>query len=138
MTLANYRQAWTFGPLACQLYAFSGTLFGLVSIWSMTMIAFDRYNVIVKGLAAKPLTSNGAILRILLIWLFCGAWATAPFLGWNRYVPEGNMSACGLDYISHAWSSRTFIMFLSLTCFWLPLSMIIYSYTFILKVRIHF
>lgn len=134
MTLANYRHTWTFGPLACELYAFTGMIFGLVSIWSMTMIAFDRYNVIVKGLSAKPLTSNGAILRILVIWVICGLWSASPWFGWNKYVPEGNMTACGLDYISHSWSNRSYIILLALFAYWTPLSMIIYSYTFILKV----
>lgn len=50
----------------------------------MTMIAFDRYNVIVKGIAAKPMTNNGALLRIVGIWLFSLGWTLAPFFGWNR------------------------------------------------------
>lgn len=32
----------------CELYGMFGSLCGCVSIWTMTMIAFDRYNVIVK------------------------------------------------------------------------------------------
>lgn len=32
----------------CELYAMFGSLFGCASIWTMTMIALDRYNVIVK------------------------------------------------------------------------------------------
>lgn len=135
MTLANYRETWTFGPLACELYGFTGMLFGLVSIWSMTMIAFDRYNVIVKGLSAKPLTSNGAIIRILIIWIICILWALAPMFGWNKYLPEGNMTACGLNYLSHSWNNRSYIILLALFAYWTPLLMIIYSYFFILKVR---
>lgn len=50
------------------------------------MIAFDRYNVIVKGIAAKPMTNNGALLRILGIWLFSLGWTLAPFFGWNRWA----------------------------------------------------
>lgn len=68
----------------CELYGFFGSLFGCVSIWSMTMIAFDRYNVIVKGIAGKPLSNNGAMLRILFIWSFSLIWTLAPFFGWNR------------------------------------------------------
>jgi r-opsin len=113
---------------------FTGMLFGLVSIWSMTMIAFDRYNVIVKGLAGKPLTSNGALLRIFVIWIICIGWALAPMFGWNQYVPEGNMTACGLNYLSHSWNNRTYIILLALFAYWTPLLMIIYSYFFILKV----
>ena len=36
------------GPTACALYAMAGSLFGNTSIWTMIMIALDRYNVIVK------------------------------------------------------------------------------------------
>lgn len=53
------------------------------------MIAFDRYNVIVKGLSAKPLTSGGAVLRIAGIWGNALVWTLLPMFGWNRYVPEG-------------------------------------------------
>lgn len=74
------------GPFACELYGCAGSLFGCASIWSMTMIAFDRYNVIVKGIAAQPMTKNGALTRILAIWAFSLAWTLAPFFGWNRFV----------------------------------------------------
>lgn len=68
----------------CELYGMFGSLFGCISIWTMTMIAVDRYNVIVKGLSAKPLTSKGAYLQILGIWAFSTMWTIFPFFGWNR------------------------------------------------------
>lgn len=37
------------GPFMCELYGLFGSIFGCGSIWTMTMIALDRYNVIVKG-----------------------------------------------------------------------------------------
>lgn len=36
------------GPLMCDIYAMVGSLCGCASIWTMTAIAVDRYNVIVK------------------------------------------------------------------------------------------
>jgi r-opsin len=68
----------------CEVYALCGSIFGCASIWTMCMIAFDRYNVIVKGLSAKPMTINGALLRILGIWLMASIWTIAPMFGWNR------------------------------------------------------
>lgn len=79
-----YYETWVLGSLFCELYGMTGSLFGSVSIWTMTMIAFDRYNVIVKGLSAKPMNINGALLRILGIWLFSLGWTIAPMFGWNR------------------------------------------------------
>jgi len=99
----------------------------------MTMIAFDRYNVIVKGLSGKPLTNGGAMLRLAFIWGAALIWTALPFFGWNRYVPEGNMTACGTDYLSHDWGTRSYILIYALFVYWTPLFMIIYSYFFILR-----
>lgn len=50
MIVNSYYGTWTFGPLACELYAMCGSLFGCASIWTMVLIAFDRYN----GLQPSP------------------------------------------------------------------------------------
>ena len=133
MVINCYHGTWTFGPLACEVYAMAGSLFGCASIWTMTMIAFDRYNVIVKGLSGKPLTNGGAMARIAGVWFFSLLWTIAPMLGWNRYVPEGNMTACGTDYLSHDNLSRSYIAVYAIFVYWLPLLTIIYSYYYILK-----
>ncbi|KAL6423806.1 hypothetical protein ACFW04_010338 [Cataglyphis niger] len=133
MVINCYYETWVLGPLVCELYGLMGSLFGCGSIWTMTMIAFDRYNVIVKGLSAKPMTINGALLRILGIWFFSLGWTIAPMFGWNRYVPEGNMTACGTDYLTKDLLSRSYILVYSFFCYFLPLFLIIYSYFFIIQ-----
>nr|ADN96759.1 long wavelength-sensitive visual pigment [Eueides vibilia] len=133
MVINCYNETWVFGPLACQLYACAGSLYGCVSIWTMTMIAFDRYNVIVKGIAAKPMTINGALLRVFGIWAFSLAWTVAPLFGWGRYVPEGNMTACGTDYFDKSMSNISYIVLYSIACYYAPLLLIIYSYFFIVQ-----
>lgn len=133
MVINCYYETWIFGPLMCQIYGMCGSLFGCSSIWTMTLIAFDRYNVIVKGIAGKPLTHGGAILRILFVWVASAVWTVLPLFGWNRYTPEGNMTACGTDYLTKEWLSRSYILVYGMWCYFLPLFLIIYSYWFILK-----
>nr|WCQ76411.1 long wavelength sensitive opsin 2 [Chrysochroa rajah] len=133
MVINSYYEAWVLGPFMCELYGMFGSLFGCTSIWTMTAIAMDRYNVIVKGLSAKPLTKKGAMLRILLIYLFSLGWTLAPFFGWNRYVPEGNMTSCGTDYLTKDWLSKSYIFAYSAFVYFLPLSIIIYAYWFIVQ-----
>lgn len=133
MVINCYYETWVLGPLFCELYGLAGSLFGCVSIWTMTMIAFDRYNVIVKGLSAKPMTINSALIRILSIWAFSLLWTIAPMFGWNRYVPEGNMTACGTDYLNKDMLSRSYILVYSIFVYFLPLFLIIYSYFFIIQ-----
>lgn len=133
MVINCYYETWVLGPLMCQLYGMFGSLFGCASIWTMVMIALDRYNVIVKGLSAKPMTNKTALLRILFVWIFSLGWTLAPFFGWNRYVPEGNMTACGTDYLTKEWFSRSYIIFYGFWVYLLPLFLIIYSYWFIVQ-----
>nr|APY20678.1 long wavelength sensitive opsin 1 [Xanthostigma xanthostigma] len=138
MIINCYFETWVLGPLMCDIYAMCGSLFGCASIWTMTCIALDRYNVIVKGLSAKPLTIKSALCRILIIWLFGLLWTVLPLFGWNRYVPEGNMTACGTDYLNKKWLSKSYILVYSVFVYYLPLFTIIYSYFFIVKaVAVH-
>nr|ACH56536.1 putative long wavelength opsin [Thermonectus marmoratus] len=133
MVVNCYYETWVFGPFMCELYGMLGSLFGCISIWTMTMIAVDRYNVIVKGLSARPLTKKGASIQILGIWANSLMWTLFPFFGWNRYVPEGNMTACGTDYLTKEWFSRSYILVYSVFVYFLPLFVIIYSYFFIVQ-----
>nr|QWV42692.1 long wavelength sensitive opsin 1 [Epicauta chinensis] len=133
MVINCYYETWVFGPLFCEIYGMAGSLFGCGSIWTMTFIALDRYNVIVKGLSAQPLTKKTALLRILIIWAMSLGWTIAPMFGWNRYVPEGNMTACGTDYLTKDWLSRSYILVYSIFVYFAPLLTIIYSYWFIVQ-----
>nr|BAQ54840.1 opsin, long-wavelength sensitive type [Asiagomphus melaenops] len=133
MLINCYYETWVFGPLMCQIYAFAGSLFGCASIWTMVTIAFDRYNVIVKGLSGQPLTNKKALVWILLVWVHAAIWTVFPMVGWNRYVPEGNMTACGTDYLTKDWFHKSYILIYSVFCYWTPLLLIIYSYFFIVQ-----
>lgn len=52
-----------------------------------------------------------------------------------RYVPEGNMTACGTDYLNKSWKSRSYILIYSIFVYFLPLFIIIYAYSHIVKVK---
>ena len=128
MVICCYYRTWAFSRFSCQLYAFIGSICGLASISTMVFITEDRYNVIVKGISGKPLSSGGAFLRILVIWVFAAFWTLPPFFGWNRYVPEGNLTACGTDYLSEGFKSQSYLYALSIFGWLLPLIWIIFAY----------
>ncbi|XP_045596786.1 rhodopsin [Procambarus clarkii] len=133
MMVTCYYHTWTLGPTFCQVYAFLGNLCGCASIWTMVFITFDRYNVIVKGVAGEPLSTKKASLWILTIWVLSITWCIAPFFGWNRYVPEGNLTGCGTDYLSEDILSRSYLYVYSTWVYFLPLAITIYCYVFIIK-----
>nr|ANN11824.1 long wavelength sensitive opsin 1 [Chrysobothris lateralis]ANN11828.1 long wavelength sensitive opsin 1 [Chrysobothris lateralis]APY20574.1 long wavelength sensitive opsin 1 [Chrysobothris lateralis] len=133
MVINCYFQTWMFGPFICNIYAMCGSLFGCVSIWTMTVIALDRYNVIVKGLSAKPLTFKGALFQIFLCWSSSLFWTVAPVVGWSRYVPEGNLTACGTDYLASDWVTHSYLILYTVFCYFLPLGVIVYAYWYIVQ-----
>ncbi|XP_012172199.1 rhodopsin [Bombus terrestris] len=133
MVICCFYETWVLGPLMCDIYAMVGSLCGCASIWTMTAIALDRYNVIVKGMSGTPLTIKRSIIQILGIWSFGLIWTILPLVGWNRYVPEGNMTACGTDYLTQDWVSKSYILVYSFFVYYTPLFTIIYSYYFIVS-----
>ncbi|CAG0912414.1 unnamed protein product [Notodromas monacha] len=133
MAVSNFYETWAFGPLMCELYAFIGSLSGCMSIWSMAMIAMDRYRVICKGIAAKPMTYKNALGSILFVNMASLIWCLAPFFGWNRYVPEGNMTVCGTDSMSEDWLSRSYVIAYAVWVYFMPLLTILYCYFQIVK-----
>jgi len=133
MIITCYHQTWTLGAFFCEVYAALGSLFGCTSIWTMVWITLDRYNVIVKGVSGTPLTNKGALARILGTWTVAFAWMLPPFFGWNKYVPEGNMTACGTDYLSEDWFSKSYLFIYSSWVYFTPLFINCYSYFFIVS-----
>lgn len=49
-----------------------------------------------------------------------------------RYVPEGNLTGCGLDTMTREWNPRSYLICYSLMVYYTPLFLICYSYWFII------
>ena len=80
---------WAFGVLGCKLYAVHGAVVGTVSIWTMVIIGYDRYNVIVKGFNGTKITGGKAAVMILTCWIYGSAIESLPFVGWGKYALGG-------------------------------------------------
>ena len=73
----------------CELYGFSGGMFGLLSINTLAAIAVDRYRVIVPS-GSKPRTNKerrkSAIMMTAFAWAYSILLSAPPLFGWNRYI----------------------------------------------------
>ncbi|ALC47335.1 ninaE [Drosophila busckii] len=132
MGINLYFETWVLGPMMCDVYATLGSIFGCSSIWSMVMISLDRYQVIVKGMAGRPMTIPLALGKIVYVWGMSTIWCIAPMLGWGRYIPEGNLTSCGIDYFDRGWNARSYLIFYTIFVYYIPLFLICYSYWFII------
>jgi len=124
---------WNFSIFFCEVYAALGSVTGLCSIWSLVFISYDRYNVIVNGVAGQPLTKGKALCFILFAWAYAIGWSIPPFFGWGKYIPEGILDSCSFDYLTRDFSTRSFGIAIFVFDFCIPMFIIVFSYIFIVK-----
>lgn len=65
-------------------------------------------------------------------WIYGSMWILPPLFGWNRFILEGFGTSCTFDYMSKNPSDRSFILFLVIGGFFVPLFVITVSYACIL------
>ena len=56
---------------------------------NLSVISWDRYNVIVKGMSGKPLTYSSVTAWIAFNWIWAFGWAVAPLVGWGLFALDG-------------------------------------------------
>uniref|UniRef100_A0A8C6UPJ8 Opsin 1 (cone pigments), short-wave-sensitive 2 n=1 Tax=Neogobius melanostomus TaxID=47308 RepID=A0A8C6UPJ8_9GOBI len=119
------------GPLACKIEGFFATLGGMVSLWSLAVVAFERWLVICKPMGNFIFKSNHAIACCAITWVFALAAAVPPLVGWSRYIPEGLQCSCGPDWYTtnNKFNNESYVMFLFCFCFAFPFLTILFCYT---------
>uniref|UniRef100_A0A3Q3QK11 G-protein coupled receptors family 1 profile domain-containing protein n=1 Tax=Monopterus albus TaxID=43700 RepID=A0A3Q3QK11_MONAL len=63
------------GHSACAFQGFAVNYFGLVSLWTLTLLAYERYNMVCKPKAGLKLSMQRSIMGLLFVWVFCLFWA---------------------------------------------------------------
>nr|XP_021137138.1 blue-sensitive opsin isoform X2 [Columba livia] len=118
------------GPTACKIEGFAATLGGMVSLWSLAVVAFERFLVICKPLGNFTFRGSHAVLGCAATWIFGLVAAVPPLFGWSRYIPEGLQCSCGPDWYTanNKWNNESYVIFLFCFCFGVPLALIVFSY----------
>ncbi|GFO38433.1 rhodopsin [Plakobranchus ocellatus] len=134
MTISSFNRKWIFGKVACELYGLVGGVFGLMSINTLAVIAFDRYNVIARPIqASRTLSYRRAFMMLMIVWTWSSTWTVPPLFGWGAYIPEGFQTSCTFDYLTVDQSTRSYILCLYICGFAAPLFIILYCYYHIYK-----
>lgn len=111
-------------------YAFPISLLaGIVSITTLTVLAYERY---IRVVHARVINYSWAWRAITYIWLYSLAWAGAPLLGWNRYMLDIHGLGCTVDWKSKNANDSSFVLFLFLGCLVVPVGVIAHCYGHIL------
>lgn len=125
---------WMWGAFGCKLYGFTGAVCGVVSILSMVVIGYDRYNVIVKGFNGVKITMGKALAIVLAIWGYSIAISLPPLMDmWGGYTTEGLLYTCSYDYLADDMNSKTYVIFGFFFCYLIPMVMVFFFYSSIVK-----
>nr|WBO26006.1 short-wavelength sensitive opsin [Genicanthus watanabei] len=121
---------FVFGVLGCKVEGFLATLGGMVSLWSLGVIAFERWLVICKPLGNFVFKPDHAIACCAFTWVFALMASLPPLFGWSRYIPEGLQCSCGPDWYTtnNKYNNESYVMFLFCFCFAVPFSTIVFCY----------
>ncbi|XP_077992199.1 rhodopsin, GQ-coupled-like [Glandiceps talaboti] len=126
---SSFNEYWMFGKLGCELYGFAGGFCGFISIYSITMISYDRYYVICKPMRANQVVTKRRSLKfIVCIWLYALLWSGLPWVGVGQYMLEGYATSCTFDYVDNSRENVIYVMAMYIGGFLLPVGWIISCY----------
>nr|XP_017530415.2 opsin-3 isoform X1 [Manis javanica] len=123
------RNGWVWDAAGCAWDGFSRNLFGIVSIATLTVLAYERY---VRVVRARAVSFPWAWRAVTYIWLYSLAWSGAPLLGWNRYILDIHGLGCAVDWKSKDANDASFVLFLLLGCLVAPVGVMAHCYGHIL------
>ena len=70
-SLSKNSEEWPFGDIGCRLFSYSYDVYAMVSIWTLVIMSFDRYMVIVHPLSnlIKYRSKKNTIIAVLTLWV---------------------------------------------------------------------
>ncbi|KFP30146.1 Green-sensitive opsin, partial [Colius striatus] len=111
---------------------------GQVALWSLVVLAIERYIVVCKPMGNFRFSATHAMMGIAFTWVMAFSCAAPPLFGWSRYMPEGMQCSCGPDYYTHNpdYHNESYVLYMFVIHFIIPVVVIFFSYgRLICKVR---
>ena len=125
---------WVFGEVMCVLTGFLLSVLCITSILTLALVAIDRYLAICRPLKYCTLiTHRTSLAMIVYVWMQASVCAIMPVLGWGEgYVFVAEESICRPSFGKPSVDNG-YTIFLFLTCFVAPFSVIAFTYVSILS-----
>ncbi|XP_010900403.2 rhodopsin [Esox lucius] len=121
---------FVFGRVGCNLEGYFATLGGELGLWSLVVLAIERWLVVCKPISNFRFTETHAIMGVAFTWVMANSCAAPPLLGWSRYIPEGMQCSCGIDYYTRAegFNNESFVIYMFIVHFSIPFIVIFFCY----------
>ncbi|KAM4571974.1 extra-ocular rhodopsin isoform 1-T1 [Fundulus diaphanus] len=103
---------------------------GEIALWSLVVLAVERYVVVCKPMTNFRFEEKHAIAGLAFSWVMALTCAAPPLMGWSRYIPEGMQCSCGIDYYTPKpeINNTSFVIYMFVLHFCIPLFIIFFCY----------
>ncbi|KAJ8407196.1 hypothetical protein AAFF_G00288720 [Aldrovandia affinis] len=125
---ASLHGRWLIGLQGCKWYGFANSLFGIVSLVSLSILSYERYSTVLLSTKADQSDYRKAWLCVGGSWLYSLLWTLPPFLGWSSYGPEGAGTSCSVQWHQRSAASVSYVVCLFVFCLLLPLLLMVFCY----------
>ncbi|KAM8848854.1 teleost multiple tissue opsin 3a [Synchiropus picturatus] len=125
---ASLHGRWLIGEDGCKWYGFANSLFGIVSLVSLSVLSYERYVTVLQSSRVDMTDFRKAWLCVAGSWLYSLFWTLPPLLGWSNYGPEGPGTTCSVQWHLRSPTNISYVLCLFIFCLLLPLLLMVYSY----------
>ncbi|KAM9794975.1 teleost multiple tissue opsin 3a [Neosynchiropus ocellatus] len=125
---ASLHGRWLIGEDGCKWYGFANSLFGIVSLVSLSVLSYERYITVLQSSRVDMTDFRKAWLCVAGSWLYSLFWTLPPLLGWSNYGPEGPGTTCSVQWHVRSPTNVSYVLCLFIFCLLLPLLLMVYSY----------
>ena len=123
---------WIFGKDMCLISGFVTLVTFVASCMALTMISVNRYHAIVRWTTYhQTYTRCRCVLYVGIVWGATIALSIPPLFGWASFYFDKGQSYCSSDWTK----SKSYTIFMIVTCLFGPLAIMIYCYVNILKFK---
>uniref|UniRef100_A0A673W918 Opsin 1 (cone pigments), short-wave-sensitive 1 n=1 Tax=Salmo trutta TaxID=8032 RepID=A0A673W918_SALTR len=123
--VSSARGYYFLGYTLCAMEACMGSIAGLVSAWSLAVLAFERYVVICKPFGTFKFDNNQALAAVAFTWVMGIGCVTPPFF--RRSISLRVWAAPDWYTNNEEYHCASYTKFLIVTCFLMPIIFFSYS-----------
>lgn len=145
---SNYACRWVFGRLGCLSSGFVMYTVGMMQIYLMAAISFERFlffwilftlknviskqfyfsrfYIIYKPMAIKDINFKSTLITVGLCFSLAFFWSFMPLIGWSYYTLEGSLTQCSVEWADRSWNVFSYNLTLFIFGFVCPMGLIIY------------
>uniref|UniRef100_A0A8B9ZKF0 Rhodopsin n=1 Tax=Anas platyrhynchos TaxID=8839 RepID=A0A8B9ZKF0_ANAPL len=135
----TFYTAWNgyfvFGPVGCAVEGFFATLGGQVALWSLVVLAIERYIVVCKPMGNFRFSATHAMMGIAFTWIMAFSCAAPPLFGWSSPQVEPLLLSQGgapavptTTPTTPDYHNESYVLYMFIIHFIIPVVVIFFSY----------